>query len=339
MANKKPITIKDVANEAGVSVKTVSRFFSGYKGIREGTREKIQEAMDKLEFQPSAAAQALRGAGTRMIAMITDNLTTTPDSFEIIRGVQDVCNAEDKLLIIGESGGNTDSWNNLIDGFLRQRVEAIIVATVAHSQVSIDRKINQCPLVLVNCFDPQRDFTCVLPDDHQGSMKATELLIEAGHQNIVMIGLPDDMVAGKLRKKGFFDALENNSVSAAKNRFIDGISKTSEDEFDNLHDIIARLMNKKSPPTALMLGNDKMAMRAIQILHRLKIKVPEQVSVFGYDDYQLISMNTDPSLSTVRLPYFEMGQTSARLAIEGDSQQLILDCHPIVRESTRSLTL
>lgn len=330
-------TIKEVAQAAGVSVKTVSRYLSGYQGIRDTTRDKIRNAIESLDYHPSAAAQSLRGVGSKVIAMVADYLSAASGTPDIIRGAQQVCGEHGKLLMVGETGGSKESFNTLMDGFQRQRVEAILFATAAHSQVSIDRDITRCPLVLINCFDSARDLPHVTPDDFNGSYEATRALLDAGHSNIAMIGLPADMISGEQRRRGYEKAMLDSSAQPASILFRNCESGDGENSFEGLPDILDEVLALQPRPTALMLGNDEMAMRTMQLLAERDISVPADISLVGYDDCQLIATNLLPQLATVKLPYYEMGRTAALLAIEGENVQKSLHCPFVPRASMRSL--
>lgn len=317
-------SIKDVAALAGVSIKTVSRILGGYEGVSEKTRKKVDDAILELEFSPSAAAQALRGKGTGIVSLITDELTTTPDSFEIISGIQSICEENGFLLLIGETGGKKKSFEKLVDDFKRQRSQAIIYATVYHREVVIEHKFNRTPLILVNCYEKETNHPTILPNDEQGAYQATKLLLDQGHKRIAFATLFDSMTAAKLRREGYLRAhqeynllADHELISEGVFQDIDAVERGEEpDEFCNLDVVLHKFMDNSNPPTAIMFGNDKMAMRAYMILRgEMGFNIPDQISIVGYDNYKLIAENLVPRLTTISLPYFKMGQLAASLAI------------------------
>jgi LacI family transcriptional regulator len=309
-------TINDVAKRAGVSVKTVSRLLSGYAGIRGATRSRIETAMQELEYFPSAAARSLRGKSTGIITLITDSLTTTPDSVDIVRGIQVVCEQHGKLLMIGETGDKDQTFDRLVTRFRQQNVEAIIKATMFHKPIEIEQSFEKCPLVLVNCFDTQDRFPAFVPDDRRGAQDLTSHLIALGHQRIAFITLLPGMIATELRLTGYQRALEKAGLALDPSLIVSDRSGEGDNEFHWLEAAIKRLLRKKSPPTAIMFGNDKMALRGIMHLRALGVDIPRELAVVGYDDFKLISENTVPSLTTAALPYYEMGVSAARLALK-----------------------
>ncbi|GAA6182952.1 LacI family DNA-binding transcriptional regulator [Aliiglaciecola sp. NS0011-25] len=313
-------SIKDVAIKANVSVKTVSRILGGFEGVSEKTRQRVKKAMEELEFYPSAAAQALRGQEKGVVCLITENLTTTPDSFDIIAGIQHECEKNKKLLMIGESGGSADSFSRLVDDFRRQRAEAIIFATVSHKEVKIKESFNKCPLILVNCYEKSLRHPTILPDDYLGALQLTEELIKHGHKHIAYLTLFNNMAATPLRIKGFQDAHAKAGLMVDEAAIREGVCDNKDDEFAELPQVLKDIMSRSERPTAICCGNDKMAMRVFMLIRQMGYKIPETISIVGYDNYKLIAENLLPKLTTVSLPYFDMGQIAAKIAINKELQ-------------------
>ena len=332
-------TIRDVAERAGISVKTVSRFLSGFEGISAKTAEKIERAAEELEFYPSAAARTLRGQKTDIVSLIAENLTTTPFSYEIVQGVQSVCEQLGKLLLIGETRESEETFARLTDRFRQQKVEAIIYATFYHKPVEIKQQFKRCPLVLVNCYDTAGKFHSVVPDDEQGCYDLTRFLIEQGHRRIASITLPTDLVATQLRQQGFERAMADSGSDIHPSWIVHPQRLKPSEDMEWLGSVLDTLLASPSPPTAIMCGNDKMALRVIMQLHSRGLSVPSDISVVGYDDFKVISENIVPALTTASLPYFRMGQRAAELAIQAEEGKDIgvlcerIDCEIIERDS------
>ncbi|MEP1444483.1 MAG: LacI family DNA-binding transcriptional regulator [Paraglaciecola sp.] len=313
-------SIKDVALKAGVSVKTVSRVLTNYKGVSAKTKLKVNDAMEELEFYPSAAAQALRGQEKGVVCVITEKLTTTPDSFDIIAGIQHECEKHGKLLMIGESGGNVKSFSRLVDDFRRQRAEAIIFATVYHKKVSIKESFNKCPLILVNCYESILRHPTIVPDDYLGAFHLTKELIKLGHTKIAYLTLSNDIAATPLRTKGFRKAHQEAGLREDNGLIVEGVCNDPNDEFAELENALKDIMSRPERPSAICCGNDKMAMRVFMLIRKMGYKIPETISIVGYDNYKIIAENLVPKLTTVSLPYFEMGQIAAQIAINKELQ-------------------
>jgi LacI family transcriptional regulator len=325
-------TIHDVAAKAGVSIKTVSRVLNDASSVSEKTRKRIEHAMQVLDFAPSAAARMLRGRPTDLVAVIADRLTTTPDSSEIIKGIQSVCEDLGKMLIIGETGGQAHVASRLVADMRTRRVEAIIFATTFHRVVTMNETLGQTPAVLANCFEQAPRFAQVVPDDEGGGYAAAEAVLQAGHRKIAFLQLTDGMVATGLRMQGFRRAMRDHGVQPNEAWLLHGTTP-DEDEFTHLKARLDCLFATDDRPTAILCGNDKMAIRVIFILQRRGIRVPEDISVVGFDDFRLLSEASDPGLTTVTLPYREIGAIAARRALGADREPAVLrvPCRAVLR--------
>ncbi|SFU27684.1 LacI family DNA-binding transcriptional regulator [Pseudoduganella namucuonensis] len=318
-------TIHDVAEKAGVSIKTVSRVLNGATEVSEKTRKRIEQAMHALDFAPSAAARMLRGRPTGLVAVIAERLTTTPDSSEIIKGIQSVCEELGKMLIIGETGGQASVADRLVADMRERRVEAFIFATPFHREVSLKHMLGSTPTVLANCFEAEARYPQLVPDDEAGGYAAAEAVLKAGHRKIAFLQLISGMVATDLRLRGFQRAMRDHGVAPTPEWVLHGAMPAAAadgvdgGEFRQLADAIERLFATANRPTAILCGNDKMAMRVIFILQRRGLRVPDDVTVVGFDDFRLISEALDPGLTTVALPYREMGELAARRVLGNDT--------------------
>lgn len=327
-------TIHDVAEKAGVSIKTVSRVLNGATEVSDKTRERIELAMRSLEFTPSAAARMLRGRPTGLVAVIAERLTTTPDSSEIIKGIQLVCEQLGKVMLIGETGGSAAIASRLVADMRERRVEAILYATPFHRQVALAPLMGGTPAVLANCFEAAGRYTQVVPDDEGGGYAAAQIVLQAGHRKIAFLQLIQGMVATQLRLRGFHRAMREHGVTPDAEWLIHGADEADANEFSHLSDAVDRLFAKANRPTAILCGNDKMAMRVIFILQRRGLRVPADVSIVGFDDFRLISEALDPGLTTVALPYREIGELSGRFALEQPPQEaatIHVPCVPVMR--------
>lgn len=331
-------TIREVADRAGVSVKTVSRVLSQQPGVRAETRTRIEQVMAEMEYFPSAAARKLRGQGTGTIALIADVFTTAPDAFDIVRGVQSVCRARGKILMVGDSGGEDDVFEKVAAEFRRHRPEAIIRATAAHREVRIEQPFSNTPLVLVNCYERELRYATVLPDDFEGAYGVAVSLLARGHRRIAQVGLQPAMPGSVLRLDGFRRAHEAYGVPVDGSLVQSGVTSDAADEFLELPETLGRMMNAASPPTAIMFGSDKMALRGMMVLRDLGLRVPEDVSVVGYGDCPKIASNVSPKLTTAAVPYFEMGVKATQVALDqSEAQRCLLPCPVVQRDSVRSL--
>lgn len=324
-------TIYKVADTAGVSVRTVSRYLNDPSCVSKKTSALIVQAMQALQFHPSKAARALKGVKPNLIGVVSDGITTSPDSFELIVGLQAAAKQLGKRLLIAECGGNEDDVPSLIDELIEHRVDALIFATHFHRPVTAARlsRAAGTRLVLLNCFAPGGEYATVLPHDEQGARDSLAALYALGHRRVVVFELFPDMRATQLRHKGYLHAARTAGLPEPV--FLQGSQGAcADDEFAAIDALVGDVL-RQHHPSAIVAGNDKMAARIIQCLHKRQVAVPEQVSVLGFDDHPMLVHATDPPLTSVCLPYLQMGQRAAELAC-GDGAAATVRVRCEVRE-------
>ncbi|MGL4238240.1 LacI family DNA-binding transcriptional regulator [Tabrizicola sp.] len=307
-------TIYDVARAAGVSPKTVSRVLNSDGPVGEATRLAVETAMRELGYVRSNAARMMRAQKSGIIGLITGAISPKnrlmhqqglPDLF-IVQGIQRAVANGGLTLMIADTAGRQDRVPYLVDTFLSHRVEGLIYVAEYHQEVSLPPVPADTPVVLANCFD-QRGTPSFLPDDRRGQHDLVARLIAAGHRRIAYLSLRHDMVAGQLRPLGYKDALDHAGIAFDP----DLITPVDFDAPDIgpqlLWDTIDRMLKLGQPPTVLCCGNDQMAMMVYGILRSMGRKVPEEISVAGYDNYRVIAETLYPPLTTVELSYNAMG--------------------------------
>lgn len=311
-------TVFDVAKLAGVSIKTVSRVVNDEPSVKPATRDRVQQAIEKLDYRPHSGARLMRSSKSGIVGMISDAVSSAVEDplnaglsgIHIVRGVQEACREAGKILMIADEGAVDDRAGvaKLLRTFESHRVEGVIYAAPFHSQVALPLP-KGLPLVLANCFDGLGT-PCVLPDDAGGQALAVEHLVAAGHRKIAYVGLGEELVAGRLRRDAFRRACRDAGLSETATPVLIGFDATSEASLAELRKSLTRLFKRTSPPTAICFGNDLMAMRGIEMLERMGLGVPSDVSVVGYDNDENLVRYLKRPLTTVTLPYREMGRVA-----------------------------
>lgn len=325
-------TIYDVAKAAGVSAKTVSRVLNADAPVGPETRKAVQAAIAALGYVPSNAARMMRSNKSGLIGVITGAISTAkelttrpaglPDLF-ILQGIQQIISQSDKTLMIADTDGRPDRVWPLIQTFLQHRVEGLIYIAEYHRHVELPRLPVGTPMVLANCFDDAGS-PSILPDDVRGQHDLVTRICASGHRRIAYLTLRSNIAATPLRLKGYTAALDKAGISFDPVLVQDCDLQEDEGETQLLWDAIDRMLRLPGPPTVFCCGNDKMALKVYGILRSRGLKVPEQISVAGYDNYRVIAETLYPPLTTVELPYAAMGvRTAQRLLamISGESPQ------------------
>lgn len=312
-------TIYDVAREAGVSPKTVSRVLNDDAPVHPKTRARVEAAIAKLDFVRSHAARTMRSQRSGLIGIITGAISASPSAGEpaglpdiqIVQGAQRIFAEESLTTLISDTGGRLDRVPELVQTLLEHRVEGLLYVADHHQKVAFPLSSGLNRLVLVNCFD-ESGTPAIVPDDESGQHALITGLIARGHTRIGFLTLPERQCAQPLRLAGHKRALAEAGLPFDPALVIPAALIDPFHEYDLLWDALDRLLTLEEPPTVICCGNDKMAMRVYGLLRDRGLRVPDQMSVAGYDDYRIISEFLHPGLSTVVLPYETMGARAAQ---------------------------
>jgi LacI family transcriptional regulator len=340
MANyKKRPTMGDVARLSGVSQTTVSFVINDVPNanISEKTRAAVMKAVKQLGYTPNAMAIGLRTSQSRVIGLVTDEIATTPFAGQIIEGAQYAARDHQRLLMLMNSGKDTGVEDQEIGILLSRQVEGVIFATMRHRMIVPSELMYQIPSVLLDCRDAENTLPSVVPDEFQGGYQAAETLLERNHRCIGMINTSEDVPAGRLREKGFRQSLTDNGIAAEEGLVAygeDGDAKTG-------YDGVRTLFERYGQMTALFCFNDRVAMGAYDALRQMGKRIPQDVAVIGFDNYDLISANLHPKLTTMQLPHYEMGKWAVETVLQisqgtgenAPSPQEMLPCPLVMRDS------
>lgn len=311
-------TIYDVAARAGVSAKTVSRVLNDQGPVGPRTRAAVEAAMRELAFVPSRAAQSMRGARSGLVGLITGVISTSPDlgrpaglpDILIVQGIQQRLSQAGLTAMIADTGHRSERVPHLVQTFLRHRVEGLIYVAEHHQEVALPAVPPSTPLVLANCFDGP-GIPAVLPDDRRGQELLTSRIVAAGHRRVGFLTLRERLAATGLRLAGYRAALDAAGIAFDPALVRPCDLEGAEAEAQVIWDAIDRMLALPEPPTVLLCGNDLMAMRVYGILRSRGVRVPEDVSVAGYDNHRAIAETLYPALTTAELPYGAIGVRAA----------------------------
>jgi LacI family transcriptional regulator len=311
-------TMTDVAQAAGVSQSTVSMVLNRVSGARLAaeTRARVLDTAVQLGYQlPRRAPEGPGGnAHQPVIGYLVDEISTSPHPVVSIDGARDAAWQQGCLLHIAVTRNNPEQEAAAVAALKAlPGLVGIVYSTIFTREVqlpySLKNRLQDLPLVLLNCHDAAHSAPAVVPAEVAGGHAATEHLVSQGHRRIAFINGEPWMEAAKDRLKGYRRALATADLPLDPGLVCDG-DWMSGSGFDHT----LRLMKQPHPPSAIFCANDLMALGALEALKQLGLRVPEDVSVMGYDD-QEISRHTHPPLSTVVLPSYEMGQGAVELLL------------------------
>ena len=305
-------TMEDVARAAGVSRTTVSFVLNNRDDARIApeTRERVQQVAAELGYRPHGGARALASRRSSLIGLVSE-IVTSPFGAATIRGIQDAIRRAGYTLFIVPTSTEADVDSEAFETLLKSRVEGIIYATGWNCLVRMPVQAHEIPTVLVHCTDPVSGLPCVRPDEEQMGRLAAQALLEGHHRDIGVIELdPKDGEAAPGRRVGCEAYLERagipwNTVSVAVGH---GTTRGG-------YAAAARLLTDRPWLTGLVCGNDRMAMGAYDAIRERGLRVREDVAVIGIDDQELIADQVHPALTTVALPFEEMGKVAVSLLL------------------------
>lgn len=302
---KRRVTMNAVAKQAGVSQTTVSYVINDVTGanIPEETRQRVRDAIKELGYHPNAAARKMRTNRSHLIGFVTDQIATTPHAGQIFKGAQDAAWASGKLILLTNTDNKADLEQAAVEAMLEHQVEGIIYAAMYHHLVDPPKALYEAPSVLLNCFCADRSLPSVVSDEVGGGRLATEVLLRKGHRRIAFANhiTADPGVVGRL--EGYKQALAAYGVP-----FDEKLVCVAKEGADGGYQCTMRLFQQPNRPTALFCYNDRMAMGAYDALRKLKLAIPEDVAIVGFDNQEIIAAHLHPGLTTLELPHYAMGK-------------------------------
>lgn len=302
------VTIKDVAKLAGVAISTVSYALNDSPRISRATKKKVQTAARDLNYKKNGLAAALKSTKTNTIALLLSDLSG-PFFSELIKGVQDIASANTYDLIACSSIGGAQS--TAAKFLTEKRVDgAIILAENIDDDLAIRAAQQGFPLVVLDRILDNENIYMVEVDHREGGYRATEHLINHHHKNIAFINGPLSSHDAALRYQGYLKALKDYGLDYQSKWDING-DFTQESGYRSTRVLIAQ----RDLPTSIFYANDEMAFGGLQAFKESGIRVPQDISIIGYDDIERVKY-TEPPLTTIRQPKYEAGTLAAHLVFQ-----------------------
>jgi LacI family transcriptional regulator len=309
----KAITLKDVAREAGVHISTASRALNDEtrSGLSTETANRVIAAAELLGYQPHPFARGLRTNRTRSVGMVVPDLIS-PFIPPILSGAQHALSEVGYSLLIGSDNESLPRSKTAVETFLDRRVDGLIVAN-AHLDFTPPPPVlnHDVPTVLVSRSVGDESYPSIVGDDRAALALVVRHLVELGHTRIAHVAGPLDISTGLFRKNGFVDAVAGAGAAVSNRGVYEAGSFRSEDG----HAACGRLLDSDDAITAIVAANDLLALGCIDAIRERGLSVPGEISVTGYDDIALVD-RLDPALTTISLPYEEMGAMAGHLILD-----------------------
>ncbi|MBO3747456.1 LacI family DNA-binding transcriptional regulator [Streptosporangiaceae bacterium NEAU-GS5] len=300
------MTIHEVATRAGVSPATVSRFLRG-RSVR--SSDAIQAAVDELGYWPSHAAQSLKSGRTDTIGVVVPDITN-PYFAAVVKGMESVTRSERYRIFLANSDESSELEDQVLADMAR-RVDGIILAPVTEqNRAPLNAREASVPLVFIDRdLVEGKEFDAVLVDNADGARQAAEHLLGLGHTRIAAISGPQDTTPGRRRREGFLNALTAAGVGIAPEHDLIGDFRERSG-----YQLTLSLLSLPEPPTAVFTANNLMTLGALKALHDMRVDVPGQMSLIGFDDLDTGPL-LRPPLTVIDRPMVEQGVLAMRLLL------------------------
>ena len=329
--NKKTVTITDIADRANVSKSTVSRVINNTTPVNEEKREAVLEAMKQLNYEPNIFAQGLASGYSRTIGVMTQNIGS-PFYDTISQGVLEHLNHTNYSPIFADGRWREETGMAAAETLLGRMVDGLIIVGSAIPEEELESLKSRVPTLLVGRQVEGWDNQCLFIDNEQAGFEATKHLIDLGHRRVAHISGIKDHQDSIRRCEGYLRALTESGIESDPDLICEG-------SFDGDSGVAAvdRLVSREVKFSAIFAANDMTAFGARLALYRRGIRVPEEVSIIGFDD-QLETEFSTPPMTTVHQPAMEMGiaaaETLLKMIAREDYELPELKTRIVVREST-----
>ncbi|MFD9391702.1 LacI family DNA-binding transcriptional regulator [Streptomyces sp. NPDC060000] len=340
----RPSTIRDVAERAGVSVATVSRTLAGNYPVSTVTRSRVMDAVKSLHYVVNVHAKALSGRVAGPVALVLSDITG-PSLAHVAAGVEQEAAVRGRLSLVCATHGNPDRENELVRLMREQHAAAVVLVGGAVQDEAYFRRMAEYAealdaagsrLVLVGRPPLPGDLpvTVVDYDNRGGAFQAADHLFAQGHRRVLFLGGDPRLSTAVQRREGYLHALRAHDVPYAEEFDIPGLY-TRVSGYRRTHDALTAGLDF----TGVVAGTDMVALGVLAALREAGLDIPGDVSVVGYDDVPF-APDLSPSLTTVRVPYEDLGRTAVRMAMErtervtGDAH-VVLSTHLVIRRSVR----
>ncbi|MDP5291594.1 substrate-binding domain-containing protein [Oceanimonas sp. CHS3-5] len=332
-------TIKDVARLAGVSTSTVSHVLNKTRFVSPEITDKVQQAINELNYTPSALARSLKVNQTRTLGMLVSS-SSNPFFAEVVQGVEQRCYELGYSLVLCNTGGDRARLGASLDMLQQKRVDGVIVmCTQAKLNDGAFARHAGLPLVLADWGPVDLDADLITDSGQQGGRLATDHLISLGHRHIGCITGPAGQRASDERQAGFEAAMADAGLAVRSEWIVEGGFELAGGKA-----AMARLLARPEQPSAVFACNDMMAAGALRALADAGLKVPRNMAVVGYDNIELARYLV-PALTSIEQPKAKLGALAVDTLLariqdpQGPRRLLPLEPSLVVRESSAPLAI
>jgi LacI family transcriptional regulator, galactose operon repressor len=330
------VTMKDVAQRAEVSIKTVSRVVNGEGEISEETIRRVQEVIDELGYRPNRMARGLVTQRTNSIGLVVPNINN-PFYPEVAEAVMSTAREKQHHMLLCSHENNPQEQQSILESLVDQGVDGIIIFPALHGFDQLARFADSYgPIVAVNHLIEHPKIGLVRANIVQGASQAVDYLVTKGHTQIGMINALRSPTNRRWRERGFKEAIFAHNLPFTDNYMIPG--DNTPNDIDGGYAAAHEFFTRSTKITALFCYNDLMAIGAMRACLDMGLRVPDDCAIVGFDDIALASL-VRPTLTTIRIKKYELGAEATRqllTMLETHSHEVnnvVLDVDLVVRQS------
>lgn len=302
--------IHELAKLAGVSIATVSRAFNNSRSIKDETKNKILRIADEIDYKPSPIARGLSTSMTDTIGVILPDLSGEFFT-DIIHGIDEEAHRWNKFIIVASSHSQRNAVETLIEFMSSGRVDGVIMmAPQIHKEVPEIITKSKRPVVLINALNDIDKAISISIDNYHGTVANVDHLIEHGYTKIAILKGPKDNCDAEERYLGYCDSMAKHGLERNPGWEVNGDFSVRSGYYGFL-----RLMTLADKPRAVFAANDMMALGIYEAAKVMRVKIPDDIAVTGFDDIYL-SRLLSPRLTTVHAPIEELGSKAVRYLLK-----------------------
>lgn len=324
--------IQQVAKRAGVSVATVSRVLNGKDKVTAKTKQKVEEAIQDLNYEPSMLGRNLRNSESRIVLILIPSISN-PFYFDIIKGIENMALSQNYNILLCETDSKPEKEEIYFDLLRKKMADGVISMDPAVNVETLKELAENYAIIQCSEYGGGIGIPYVTIDSEEASYRAVKHLIQIGHQKIALMNSDEKFLYARERRMGYERALQEHGILLNQ----DHIFYTQELGFEQGQLAMKKILQLEDWPTAVFAVSDLLAIGALKEINAAGLHVPKDMAVVGFDKIDFSNM-TNPALTTVAQPMYKMGTVAARMLIDkiqGKTvDSVVLGHELVIREST-----
>ncbi|MFF2091085.1 LacI family DNA-binding transcriptional regulator [Paenibacillus sp. NPDC058174] len=335
------VTIYDIAAKANVSAMTVSRVINNTGRISEKTKAKVKKVMEEMNYVPNQMARSLVLQQTRILFLLITDITN-PFYTTLSRGAEDAATKNGYRLLFGNSDENLEKEAGYMNTILTTRVDGVLIAPTGDPSLPHleQLRLHNIPFVLLDREVPGIECDIVLGDSKEGARQLVDQLASQGHKHIALVNGSSSVSSARMRRLGYEEALKLNGLPLDEER----VFETSFGPRSDLTGLDAWISSLDPLPSAIVAGNNVLAVEVIGLLRKRGLRIPEDISIVCFDDFGPYS-EIDPFITVVAQQAYQFGYMGMQMLIDriqnredaGPWKKIVLPAELVVRSSVKRL--